>query len=501
MAENVSTTDSSTTGTEPRAARLRDALRRYNPLYLGPLGFLSIPAEYFDGLAFLDVFGIFYLFFLWIFVGPIVDIGLRSRIEGTSEPTDWIEMGDWKTLVVALGTMPLVFLNPLVLFQDLRQFLGGWLGALRQRGALPDAETYDQSVSYRLPFDGEWTVVNGSPDREYSHSWIYPNQRYAYDFVITDDEGRTKPADAGSTVEEYYCYDESILAPAEGIVVDAFDAALESTRANGFSHPAKRDIRGGYVVLKHADDEYSLLAHLTPGSVPVEIGECVQSGQEIGRCGHSGNSSEPHLHFQVQDHPTFELAVSLPIQFETLEIDSPGKSHTEDLVPGAMIPDGVHDQAYVVAGQRVAHAEDHPPKTDREDGTESTPDVVSGIGTGRVFKQFAVGLSVAGIVLFVARIIGSGWPLVGALFSASAIGLLFGIGYRHRAEKPLKTRTFGLPLGVGAGGVVLAGVLSAGVGSGGVVGILLVAGLVAFLGVAEYERYRSRSVPAVAPTL
>lgn len=514
MTENVPTPETSTPNSEPFAARLRDGLRRYNPLYLAPLGFLSIPTEFVDGMDFLDIFGIFYLFFLWIFVGPIVDIALRTRLDEDSDPTDWIGMGSWKTILIALGTMPLMFLNPLVLFQDIRQFLGGWLGALRYGGRLPDVESYEQSTSYRLPFDTEWTVVNGSPEREYSHSWIYPNQRYAYDFVITDKQGNTKPEETSATVEEYYCYDEAILAPAEGTVVDAFDSALETTHANGFSHPASRDIRGGYVVIKHADDEYSMLAHLKPGSVPVENGEQVNKGQEIGRCGHSGNSSEPHLHFQVQDHPSFELAVSLPVQFDCVEIDSPGETLDEDLIPGAETTDGIHDQAYVVAGQRVTHVNKDMNGSLRDDERDSDGyargekrhqstqsrgerDGVASTLSTRALKHFTVGLGVAGIVLFVVRILWSGWPLVGALFGVSATGLVFGLWYRSRSPDDLNTRSFGLPTGLGTAGLLLAGFLSGGASSGAVVGLLLLIGLGGFLLTAEYERHIIRdTVPS-----
>jgi hypothetical protein len=209
MKENATMTDRTGGDSKPLAARIRDLLRRYNPIYLAPLAFLSLPAEFVDQLFFLDIFGIFWLFFVWIFIGPLVDLALRSRIEEESKPTDW---------------------------QDLTQFVGGALATVRHRGSLPDVESYEQSVDYRLPFDGEWTVVNGSPEQEYSHSWIYPNQRYAYDFLITDEDARSKSEGAEPRVGEYYCYDEPVLAPADGVVVDAFDAALESTHAGGFSY-------------------------------------------------------------------------------------------------------------------------------------------------------------------------------------------------------------------------------------------------------------------------
>ena len=46
------------------------------------------------------------------------------------------------------------------------------------------------------------------------------------------------------------------------------------------------------------------------------IARQVRRGQVLGRCGNSGNSSEPHLHFQLMDHPHHSVAAGLPFTFE-----------------------------------------------------------------------------------------------------------------------------------------------------------------------------------------
>ena len=52
------------------------------------------------------------------------------------------------------------------------------------------------------------------------------------------------------------------------------------------------------------------------GSVRVKVGQRVSAGQILGRTGNSGNSSEPHLHFHVQDLPDlFGDAKGLPVRF------------------------------------------------------------------------------------------------------------------------------------------------------------------------------------------
>jgi len=56
------------------------------------------------------------------------------------------------------------------------------------------------------------------------------------------------------------------------------------------------------------------LVHLRRGSVRVRPGDRVAAGPLLAECGNSGNSSEPHLHFQLMDHPSVLLA-GLPVRF------------------------------------------------------------------------------------------------------------------------------------------------------------------------------------------
>ena len=78
---------------------------------------------------------------------------------------------------------------------------------------------------------------------------------------------------------------------------------------------------GNYVVIDHGNGEYSIYAHLQPGSVAVTVGQKVTAGQPIGKIGSSGNSTEPHLHFQVCDTPEPMLCAGIPVQF--VGVDNP----------------------------------------------------------------------------------------------------------------------------------------------------------------------------------
>ncbi|MEU6083673.1 transglycosylase family protein [Streptomyces sp. NPDC047108] len=60
---------------------------------------------------------------------------------------------------------------------------------------------------------------------------------------------------------------------------------------------------GNQVVIRHADGKYSQYAHLS--SLSVSAGQSVTGGQQIGLSGSTGNSSGPHLHFEVRTGPDY----------------------------------------------------------------------------------------------------------------------------------------------------------------------------------------------------
>lgn len=218
------------------------------------------------------------------------------------------------------ASMILLFLWPPALAGQLLQFLGGRRAAPR---ALESVSSYQQKARYSLPFSGEWYVLNGGPDEGSSHSWDVVAHRYAYDFVVADGALRRWREEAeGRELGDYLCYGEPILAPSNGVVVAAEDGIRDAPRpGTGWADPFARHIAGNHVVIEHAEGEYSFLGHLIPGSIPVNEGERVSLGQEVGRWGNSGNSSEPHLHFQVQVRANFFEAVGLPVAFDSVSVD------------------------------------------------------------------------------------------------------------------------------------------------------------------------------------
>lgn len=64
---------------------------------------------------------------------------------------------------------------------------------------------------------------------------------------------------------------------------------------------------GNEVIIRHADNLYTQYGHMS--SLKVTDGQRVSAGQQIGVVGSTGNSSGPHLHFEVRTSPKWNTDV------------------------------------------------------------------------------------------------------------------------------------------------------------------------------------------------
>lgn len=213
----------------------------------------------------------------------------------------------------------LTLLNPLQALQGIRQAIGNVRAGFRLRHV--GAEGRESTLTYRLPFDGEWFIYNGGVTPETSHSWALQCQRYAYDFVVAD-RARVRHTGRGTLLSDYACYGRPIYAAADGEVVHVEGKLRDAPFVGyGLVDFLSRSFLGNHVVIRHTEGEYSFSAHLAPGSLTVAVGDHVSAGQQIGACGHSGHSSEPHLHFHLQDRADFFTAGGIRIRFRDLRVD------------------------------------------------------------------------------------------------------------------------------------------------------------------------------------
>jgi len=213
----------------------------------------------------------------------------------------------------------LSLLNPIQFWQILRQITGQI--KLSVSGSPPNPSTFNQEVIYTLPFKEQFIVLQGGINKSTSHSWGLLTQRYAYDFAIIDHEGMSHHR-KGTRCEEYYCYNKEIIAAADGLVVKCKDGIRNAPLVGScLVDFLARDFTGNHIVIRHSQNEYSFYAHLVLNSISVAEGQKIKRGQVIGLCGHSGHSTEPHLHFHLQDRADFFNAYGLPIKFSNLKLN------------------------------------------------------------------------------------------------------------------------------------------------------------------------------------
>lgn len=203
-----------------------------------------------------------------------------------------------------------------------------------------------------FPLSGVWYVGVG-PGFHTPHR-AHPSEEFALDIGQLGAGARTYRG-RGLNLRDYYAYGASVLAAADGRVVRTHDGQAEDPGAiqrpgetpDAYlaRHAAELDkgvasadpnwAMGNYVMVDHGGGEYSIYAHLQPGSVGVKVGDQVRAGAVLGKLGSSGNSTEPHLHFQVCDRPDPLLCAGVPVAFDDLTIlwaDGPRALQSGDIV-------------------------------------------------------------------------------------------------------------------------------------------------------------------------
>ncbi|HYW08842.1 MAG TPA: M23 family metallopeptidase [Longimicrobium sp.] len=181
--------------------------------------------------------------------------------------------------------------------------------------AATEHAAYQTKSRLRLPFDGEWLVVWGGRTPEANYHVIAPDQRFAYDLVAL--RGGATMTGEGKANEDYACWGAPIFAPAAGLVVVALDSVADNVPGTRNSAMAA----GNHVVIDHGNGEFSFLAHLRRGSVAVKPGARVAAGAQLGVCGNSGNSTQPHLHYHLQNGSKFGEGAGLPAAFNDYRAD------------------------------------------------------------------------------------------------------------------------------------------------------------------------------------
>jgi hypothetical protein len=181
---------------------------------------------------------------------------------------------------------------------------------------------YQQKTALIVPFRGhgyvgnDWITSGGHKD--FSNGFgIDLDGLDQNDGEISD--VNENAADAG--------YGREILAPAAGTVVyarnDVPTNPIPGKEPDDDWYKALHDpvmaYDGNCVVIDQGNSEYSLMAHMQPGSVTVKVGDRVAAGQVIGTLGNSGDATGPHVHYQLQSGPQLWRYQTLPFKFQNID--------------------------------------------------------------------------------------------------------------------------------------------------------------------------------------
>jgi murein DD-endopeptidase MepM/ murein hydrolase activator NlpD len=212
-------------------------------------------------------------------------------------------------------------------------------------------------VTVGFPLRGEWVAIRTPAHRVPSHGTDRFGQRYAFDFVRPDQRrglhlhpgGALRALLVGGRTRDFYGWGQPVHAAFDGLVVAAVDGVPERARVHPVrdgaaalrnavrSDPIPKGVEslaGNHVIVRGAE-AHALFAHLAPGTVSVTRGQEVRAGQLLGRVGHTGNSTAPHLHFQLMDSTDLRQMRGIPCAFEAyLVARGGGWERIEGGVPG-----------------------------------------------------------------------------------------------------------------------------------------------------------------------
>ncbi|MGI5356647.1 M23 family metallopeptidase [Streptomyces sp. CA-252508] len=130
-------------------------------------------------------------------------------------------------------------------------------------------------------------------------SWVKPVARYTL----------TASFNQGGAMWSHKHSGQDFAVPVGTVVKAAHSGVVVKAGPNGGGDgPAY----GNAVVVKHAGGTYTQYAHLS--KINVRVGETVKTGETIARSGNTGNSSGPHLHFEIRTTPNYGSALN-PAKF------------------------------------------------------------------------------------------------------------------------------------------------------------------------------------------
>jgi murein DD-endopeptidase MepM/ murein hydrolase activator NlpD len=210
---------------------------------------------------------------------------------------------------------------------------------LKAQGSIP-ISMFQSAIEYDFPLRGTWYI--GASGTLHSHHRWAAMEEFALDILQFRERSKSYKT-RGVTSADYFAFGQDVIAVADGTVVetvdkytdddaklkqenetyDQYDQRIQSEQMQSLSQDPYT-VAGNYIVIRHNDSEYSMYAHLKNGSVKIKKGDVVKRGQVIGSVGNTGSSTEPHLHFQLQDSSDPLRSRALPARFKNVVVEMLG---------------------------------------------------------------------------------------------------------------------------------------------------------------------------------
>jgi Peptidase family M23 len=194
---------------------------------------------------------------------------------------------------------------------------GGRRGALT---AVVPIETYHQKTALIFPFRGKGIILQGGATNGGHRN---RSGSFAIDAFGLNDAWSIQVPGNGKTNADYLGWARPIIAPADGRIVrmrdDRPDQPIGDESNPKYYAEEFKKLGGGdpgnHLVIDHGDREFSMIAHFMAGSMRARDGDQVKQGQVLGKLGHSGDTTAPHVHYQLQSGPDWQNADGLPMKF------------------------------------------------------------------------------------------------------------------------------------------------------------------------------------------